>query len=52
MAKLPVDTPIRRVIKALGLLGFQTVREGNHIAMVTILNQTGISRDDFLRAYK
>ena len=77
MAKLPVDAPIRRVIKALERLGFRIVREGNHIAMVrqnadgtrtpltmpnhrtiksstlrTILSQAGISRDDFLKAYK
>ncbi len=77
MAKLPVDAPIRKVIKALERLGFRIVREGNHIAMVrqnadgtrtpltmpnhrtiksstlrTILSQAGISRDDFLKAYK
>ena len=77
MAKLPVDAPIRKVIKALECLGFRIVREGNHIAMVrqnadgtrtrltmpnhrtiksstlrTILSQAGISRDDFLKAYK
>lgn len=34
MAKLPVDAPIRKVIKAFERLGFQLVREGNHIAMV------------------
>ena len=34
MAKLPVDAPIRKVIKALERLGFRIVREGNHIAMV------------------
>ena len=77
MAKLPVDAPIRKVIKALERLGFRIVHEGNHIAMVrqnadgtrtpltmpnhrtiksstlrTILSQAGISRDDFLKAYK
>ena len=34
MAKFPVDAPIRKVIKTLEQLGFQLVREGNHIAMV------------------
>jgi len=34
MFKFPVDAPIRKVIKALENLGFQLVREGNHIAMV------------------
>ncbi len=77
MAKLPVDAPIRKVIKTFECFGFRIVREGNHIAMVrqnsdgtrtpltmpnhrtiksstlrTILNQVGISRDDFLKAYK
>jgi predicted RNA binding protein YcfA (HicA-like mRNA interferase family) len=33
MPKLPVDAPIRKVIKALERLGFRVVREGNHIAM-------------------
>jgi predicted RNA binding protein YcfA (HicA-like mRNA interferase family) len=31
--KFPVDVPIRRVLKALELLGFVVVRAGNHIAM-------------------
>lgn len=34
MAKFPVDAPIERVIKALEILGFSLLREGNHIAMV------------------
>jgi len=34
MFKFPVEAPIRKVIKALENLGFQLVREGNHIAMV------------------
>lgn len=34
MSKLPVDAPIREVIRTLERLGFQLVREGNHIAMV------------------
>ncbi|MFN9659440.1 MAG: type II toxin-antitoxin system HicA family toxin [Cyanobacteriota bacterium] len=33
MPKVPVDAPRDRVIKALALLGFALVREGNHIAM-------------------
>lgn len=33
MAKFPIDAPRDRVIRALGLLGFRMVREGNHIAM-------------------
>ena len=77
MSKLPVDAPIRDVVKAMERLGFELVREGNHIAMVrenpdgtrtpltmpnhrtikrstlrTILTQSGISREEFLRAYK
>jgi predicted RNA binding protein YcfA (HicA-like mRNA interferase family) len=31
--KFPVDAPIRRVLKALELLGFVVARVGNHIAM-------------------
>jgi predicted RNA binding protein YcfA (HicA-like mRNA interferase family) len=34
MSKFPVDAPIREVVKALERLGFELVREGNHIAMV------------------
>lgn len=33
MAKFPVDAPRKKVIKALQLLGFRIVREGDHIAM-------------------
>jgi predicted RNA binding protein YcfA (HicA-like mRNA interferase family) len=33
MAKFPVDVAKKRVIKALELLGFRIVREGEHISM-------------------
>lgn len=33
MARFPVDVPRDRVIKTFERLGFQLVREGNHIAM-------------------
>ncbi len=77
MAKWPVDAPKRKVVKALGVLGFQLVREKEHIAMVrenpdgtktpltmpnhpkikgstlrAICTQAGISRDEFLEAYR
>jgi predicted RNA binding protein YcfA (HicA-like mRNA interferase family) len=34
MPKFPVDAPRRKVIKAFELLGFQLVREREHIAML------------------
>ena len=34
MSKFPVDAPVARVKRALELLGFRLVREGNHIAMI------------------
>jgi len=77
MKKFPVDASKRKVIKALEILGFQVVREREHISMVrenpdgsktpltmpnhpeikastlrTICTQAGISRDEFLEAYK
>jgi predicted RNA binding protein YcfA (HicA-like mRNA interferase family) len=33
MPKFPVDAPRRKVVKALQALGFELVREENHIAM-------------------
>jgi len=34
MAKFPVDAPRKRVVRALQLLGFDIVREAEHIAMI------------------
>jgi predicted RNA binding protein YcfA (HicA-like mRNA interferase family) len=34
MAKFPIDAPKRKVLKALGVLGFEIVREREHIAMI------------------
>lgn len=34
MAKFPADAPNRRMVKALGLLGFRIVRRKEHISMV------------------
>ena len=77
MVKFPIDAPKQRVVKALEILGFQTVREKEHISMVrenpdgsktpltmpnhpkikastlrTICTQSGITRDEFLKAYR
>ena len=77
MAKFPVDAPKRKVVKALKSLGFQPVREKEHISMVlenpdgsktpltmpshpkikastlrTICTQSGITKDEFLAAYR
>lgn len=35
MAKFPADAPKRKVVKALEILGFRTVREKEHISMVS-----------------
>jgi predicted RNA binding protein YcfA (HicA-like mRNA interferase family) len=34
MPKFPVDAPGRRVVRALEILGFQVVREKEHISLV------------------
>ena len=34
MAKFPVDAPRQKVVKALEILGFRTVRQKEHISMV------------------
>ena len=77
MPKFPVDAPKAKVVKSLRQLGFDIVREGEHIAMVRrnpdgtktpltmpnhrfiksstlrlICTQSGIKREEFLRAYE
>ena len=34
MPRFPVDAPREKVIKALAILGFRLVREGNHLALL------------------
>jgi predicted RNA binding protein YcfA (HicA-like mRNA interferase family) len=36
VTKFPRDTPIIKVLKALEALGFEVIREGNHISMSRI----------------
>jgi predicted RNA binding protein YcfA (HicA-like mRNA interferase family) len=77
MPRFPVDAPRPKVVAALRALGFEMVREREHVSMLrqnpdgtrtpltmpnhpringatlrTICRQSGISREDFLRAYE
>ncbi|MGE5343108.1 MAG: type II toxin-antitoxin system HicA family toxin [Candidatus Omnitrophota bacterium] len=77
LMKFPKDLPKDKVIKLLNQLGFEIVREANHIGMIrenkdgsrtpltmpnhkriksstlrTIINQAGVSRDQFLKAFE
>ena len=36
MIKFHRDAPIGKVIKALAVLGFEVIRQGNHISMIKI----------------
>jgi len=77
MPKFPVDAPKPKVVTCLRALGFDMVREREHISLLrrnadgtrtaltmpnhpringatlrTICRQSGITREDFLRAYE
>ncbi len=77
MSKFPVDASKQKVVKALQSLGFQIIREKEHISMLrenhdgsktpltmpnhtkikastlrTICTQSGITREEFLEAYR
>lgn len=77
MMKFSVDAPKSKVLRTLAKLGFQIVREREHIALArdnadgsqtpltlpnhaklksstlrAICTQTGISRDEFLKAFE
>jgi predicted RNA binding protein YcfA (HicA-like mRNA interferase family) len=52
MTKFPVDAPKRKVIKALEYLGFQIVREKEHISMIRINpdgNKTPLTMSNHLK---
>lgn len=34
MTKFPVDAPKQKVVKTLEIIGFQVIREGEHISML------------------
>ena len=44
MSKFPVDAPVRKVINALEQLGFEKIREGNHIARWAAFGKTDTER--------
>jgi hypothetical protein len=51
MAKFPVDAPLRKVISSLEQLGFQYHPVLKKSTLRTILTQSKISRDEFLKVY-
>ena len=53
MPRFPPDAPIARVKRALGVLGFSVVhRTLKASTLRTILTQTQIPREEFLRAFE